>query len=131
MTGPMAQFLFRNRTVIWGVIRGLLLSIIISLVLLLACSLVLHLTALPERVTPYLACGLSLLAVLCGSYYTGKRVGFRGWLLGGVVGVLYVVGLLLAGVLVGNNVTLGLNVISKLFLGFMFGAAGGMWGVNS
>ena len=32
-----------------GVIGGLLLSIIISLVLLLACSLVLHLTALPER----------------------------------------------------------------------------------
>ncbi len=120
-----------NRTVVWGVIRGLLLSVIISLVLLLVCSLILHFTAVPEKVTPYLACGVALLSVLCGSYHTGKRIGFRGWLHGGVVGILYIVILLLAGVLAQNGFTFGLNLFSKLFLGLVFGAAGGMWGVNS
>lgn len=129
--GNAAPSPFRNGSVVWGIIRGLMLAIIISLMLLMVCSLILHLTAVPETVTPYLACGASILSVLCGSYYTGKRIGFRGWLHGGAVGILYIVVLILAGVLVGNGFTLGLKLCTKLFLGLVFGVAGGMWGVNS
>jgi len=130
-SGNMVPLLSWNSAAAWGVAKGLMFSIIISLGLLLTCSLVLHFTAVPEKVTPYLACGITLLSVLCGAYYTGKRIGFRGWLHGGAVGLLYIVALLLAGIVAHDDFTLGLNLISKFFLGFIFGAVGGMWGVNS
>ncbi len=120
-----------DRNMVGAIIRGVLISIIISLVLLLVCSLVLHLTPVREKITPFLTCGIALFSVLCGSYHTGKRLGYRGWLHGGAVGVLYLLLLLLAGILAGNGFALGLNLFSKLFLGFVFGAAGGMWGVNA
>lgn len=131
LSGHMVPLPSWNRSVVWGITRGLLLSIVFSLVLLLICSLVLHFTSLPEKATPYLACGVSLLSVLCGSYYAGKRIGFRGWFHGGMVGALYIAILLLAGILAQSDFVFGLNLFSKLFLGFVFGAAGGMWGVNS
>ena len=120
-----------DRKMVWGIIRGVLISVIISLLLLLICSLVLHLTSVREKITPFLTCGIALLSVLYGSYHTGKQLGYRGWLHGGAVGVIYILLLLLVGILAGNSFTLGLNLFSKLFLGFVFGAAGGMWGVNT
>ncbi|HHX87778.1 MAG TPA: TIGR04086 family membrane protein [Firmicutes bacterium] len=130
-SGNMVPLPSWNSAAVWGVAKGLLFSILISLGLLLVCSLVLHFSAVPEKVTPYLACGVALLSVLCGSYYAGKRIGFRGWLHGGVVGLLYIVILLLVGILAHSEFAFGLYLVSKLFLGFVFGAAGGMWGVNS
>lgn len=115
----------------WSIFRGTLVSLVVSLVLLLLASIVLHFTAVPEKISPYLVFVITVTAILSGSYLTGKRTHYRGWLHGGLVGLFYVLLLMLLGRFFLEEFNLGLNLFSKLFLGFIFGTAGGMWGVNS
>ncbi len=111
-------------------LKGIILALLISMVLLFIGALVLYFTAVPEKTTPYLVFGISLAAIITGSSFAGIRIGSRGWLYGGIVGIAYVGLMLIFGLIVLTDVTAGWNFISKLFLGFVFGAAGGMWGVN-
>ena len=112
-------------------LKGTILALVLSVVLIFIAALVLYFTPLPEKTAPYLVFGISLAAILVGASFAGKKIGARGWLNGGIVGLLYVVLMLSAGLIILDNMTVGWNFITKLFLGFAFGAAGGMWGVNS
>ena len=111
-------------------LKAVILALAISVVLLFIGALVLYLTAVPETITPYFVFGTSFVAIIAGSSFAGKRIGFRGWIYGGIVGTGYVLLMLVAGLFILDDVSLGWNFITKLFLGFIFGAAGGMWGVN-
>jgi putative membrane protein (TIGR04086 family) len=111
-------------------LKGIIMALLISVVLLFIGALVLYFTAVPEKAAPYLVFGISLAAIIIGSSFAGKRIGSKGWLYGGIVGFAYVGLMLVFGLIVLADVAMGLNFITKLFLGFVFGAAGGMWGVN-
>lgn len=110
--------------------RGILLAILFSLVMILLIALLLYLTALPESMAPYLVYAVSVVAVLWGAAHSARRIGSRGWLNGGIVGVVYVLLLLGAGLIALEGISFGWTLLVKIFLGFVFGAAGGMWGVN-
>ena len=103
---------------------------ILSVVLLFIAALVFYFTAVSEKITPYLVFGVSLVAIIAGSSFAGKHIGTRGWLYGGIVGLIYVALMLITGLFVRDSIAISLNLFTKLFLGFVFGAAGGMWGVN-
>lgn len=110
--------------------RGILLALLFSAVLLLLIALLLYLTALPEKTAPYLVYAVGTIAILWGSSYAARKIGMRGWLNGGAVGALYVLLMLAAGLIVAEDLTVGWSLVVKIFLGFIFGAAGGMWGIN-
>lgn len=124
------QFLNGTGRSIKVLLKGIILSLLVSMVFLFVAATVLYFTGVPEKAAPYFVFAISLLSILTGSYYAGKNIGSRGWVNGGTVGFIYVFLMLTLGLLILEDVTLGWNVISKLFLGFVFGAAGGMWGVN-
>ena len=111
-------------------LKAVALALILSVVLLFIAALIFYFTALSEKITPYLVFGVSLVAIITGSSYAGKQIGTRGWLYGGIVGLIYVIAMLATGIFVRDSVAVNLNLITKLFLGFVFGAIGGMWGVN-
>lgn len=111
--------------------KGVILAVILSLVLILLLALVLYLTPLPERAAPYLVYGAGVVAILWGSARAARRIGTRGWLNGGLVGVIYVLLMQAGGLIAVEDMTLGWSLAVKLFLGFIFGAVGGMWGVNN
>lgn len=120
---------------LWGgaalfLLKGTALALLFSVVMLFIAALLLYFTALPEKTTPYMVFAISLLAILTGSSYACKRIGVRGWLYGGIVGVIYVLLVLISGLIFLDDFGVAWNFITKLFLGFVFGAAGGMWGVN-
>ncbi|NLY37933.1 MAG: TIGR04086 family membrane protein [Firmicutes bacterium] len=111
-------------------LKAVALALILSVVLLFIAALVFYFTAVSEKITPYLVFGVSLVAIITGSSYAGKHIGTRGWLYGGIVGLIYVILMLATGIFIRDSVAVNLNLITKLFLGFVFGAIGGMWGVN-
>ena len=113
-----------------AILKGIACALLLSLALLLIASLILYFTALPERYAPYIVFAASVFAILWGSSYAGKRIGHQGWLYGGLVGLFYVLLMLIVGLLLLNDFNLGFNIFTKLFLGFAFGAVGGIWGVN-
>ncbi len=111
-------------------LKGVLLALIFSLVMLLAIALALYLTELPEKAGSYLVYAVSIVAILWGSAYAARRIGTRGWLNGGMIGLIYVLIMLGGGLVIGDDMAVSWSLAIKLFLGFVFGAIGGMWGVN-
>ena len=112
-------------------LRGIVYGLLVSLVVLLFSALALNFTTLTEASIPYLAFVASLLGILIGSSFVGRRIGLKGWLNGGVTGLVFVAILLIFGFIFVPDLSFGLNVFSKLFLGFAFGAVGGMLGINA
>lgn len=129
---PVNNQLFHQlRSNTWLILlKGILLALLFSLVMILVIALLLHLTALPERMAPYLVYAVGIAAILWGSAYAARKIGSRGWLNGGSVGVIYVLLMLGGGLIVVEDMAIGWSLVVKIFLGFIFGAAGGMWGVN-
>lgn len=126
------QLFHQLRGSIWLTsLKGLLLALLFSLVMILVIALLLYLTALTERAASYLVYGVSIVAILWGSAYATRRIGSRGWLNGGIIGVVYVLLMLGGGLIVVEDMAIGWSLVVKIFLGFVFGAAGGMWGVNN
>ena len=125
------QLFHQMRGSTWLILgKGILLALLFSVVLLLVIALLLYLTALPERTAPYLVYAVGIAAVLWGSAYAARNIGVRGWLNGGVVGLLYVLLMLGVGLIVVEDMSIGWGLAVKVFMGFIFGAAGGMWGIN-
>ena len=111
-------------------LKGVLLALIFSLGALLIIALALYLTALQEKIASYMVYGVSIVAILWGSAFAARRIGTRGWLNGGIVGVIYILIMLGGGLIFAGDSALGWSLAVKIFLGFIFGAIGGMWGVN-
>ncbi len=111
--------------------KGLLRALSVSLVLILIITLLLYLTPLPERSMPYFVMIGMLASIISGSVYVGRRVEARGWLQGGITGLLYIIVILILGSFLDLGPGLRMSVLSRLFLGFAFGCLGGILGINS
>jgi len=112
-------------------LKSLLTGILISLLLLLLMVVAWYFTPLPERYGPVMVFVISAAGIITGSYQAGKNLGYQGWLNGGLVGVGYVLVVIVLGLILGQGFSAGITIISKLFLGFVLGLVGGVWGVNS
>lgn len=113
------------------IFRGLLRALLFSFIFLLFCTLALYFSPLPEMFVPYFIFGATLLSILLGSIYVGKRTDEKGWLRGGFTGLFYVLLLILLCYIFHIGFIPGFNVITKIFLGFCFGILGGVIGINS
>jgi putative membrane protein (TIGR04086 family) len=70
-------------------------------------------------------------SIIGGSMYVGRRVKSRGWLSGGLTGLLYIVVILILSYFITMEALSPTGLLSRLFLGFSFGCIGGMLGINS
>ena len=98
---PVSNQLFhqpRSSTWLFS-LMGIILALLFSLGMILLIALLLYLTALPERMAFYLVYAVSIAAILWGSAYAARRIGSRGWLHGGIIGVIYVL-LIWAGLII-------------------------------
>ena len=112
-------------------LKGLLYSLIVSCFFILAITLLLYFTPLPERIIPYLVGVGMLVSIIGGSMYVGRRVESRGWLSGGLTGLLYIIVILVLSYFMNMEAVPSMSLLSRLFLGFSFGCIGGMLGINS
>ena len=113
------------------VARGLLVALLLSFIFLALYTLLLYFSPLSEAYVPYLVYGGTLLSIFLGSLYVGKRTEEKGWLRGGLTGLIYVLTLMLFCFLFNVSIEPGINILTKLFLGFAFGTLGGILGINS
>jgi putative membrane protein (TIGR04086 family) len=112
--------------------RGVLVSLIVSLVAIVFLSLVSLATEslFIENYMRYIMVGVTVASIFIGSVYAAQRAGGAGLLVGMAVGLLYV----LISVAVGLELTAEpvslLVMANKLFAGIAAGALGGLVGVN-
>ncbi|MDO9533958.1 MAG: TIGR04086 family membrane protein [Bacillota bacterium] len=111
--------------------RGLLVALVVSLIFLTLNTFILYLSPLSEVYVTYLIFAGTLISILLGSHYVGKRTEEKGWLRGGLTGLFYVIVLIILSFILSVDFGPGMHIITKLFLGFIFGTLGGILGINS
>ncbi len=115
---------------LYYILRGTVLALVISLLVLLLLSLVLYLTPVPERVVPYAVYITSIFSIIIGSAYAAKRIQSKGWLNGGLTGLTFIIILLILTKVFGLDANINLHLITKLLLAFVLGSIGGILGLN-
>ncbi len=113
------------------ILRGLLVAMAATFALLVLCSAVMYFTPLSEVFVPYLVFGITLISIMLGSVYVGKRVDQKGWLRGGMTGIFYVLIVIFFNLFLVPGMEIGVNIIGRFLMGFSFGALGGILGINS
>ena len=112
------------------ILKSLILSFIFTLFLLLIVSLLLTYTPLKESTIPLLNTIIMIISITVGSIYISIKIGEKGWLNGGVIGILYFLILVLLNYLFIKPFIFDIYSISKFFISLATGIIGGMIGIN-
>lgn len=112
------------------VVKGLILSFLITLPCFLVFALFLTYTDFPEKYTLIAVLITTVISVLVASAYSTKNVKSKGWMNGCFVGILYVAILYLASSTVFMNFALDVQVLLTFIIGAIVGSLGGIFGIN-
>lgn len=115
---------------IWVYGRGLLRGYILSLLLFLISSVIVTYTPISGDVVPVLTSIVMVLSVAYASIYTAIHLRSKGWLHGGIVGLLYIVILILLSKLFIPHYAFDRVVLYKIITSLVAGIVGGMIGIN-
>ena len=112
------------------VLKGLILSFLITLPCFLGFALFLTYTDFPEKYTFIAVLITTVISVLTASAYSTRNVKSKGWMNGCIVGVLYVAILYMASSIVFMNFAVDVQVLLTVVIGAIVGCLGGIFGIN-
>mgnify|MGYP000849819181 CR=1 FL=1 len=112
------------------ILKGVIFAYLISLFCFLAFSVLIQYTSLSESVMPYTVNAVSLISVFAGAAYSTRKLRVKGWLNGGLLGLVYLAGLIILGKILLPGFHLDITYLTKIILAFSAGAAGGIFGIN-
>lgn len=111
--------------------KGLLTSVIITVLAFLLLSLILANTDFPQRLITPAVVVTTIISVLTAGSVSTKGIRNKGWLNGSIVGLIYMIILYLISSLIYNNFTIDKYVITMTVIGILAGAIGGILGINT
>lgn len=115
---------------IWSLFKGIALAYTVTLGLILIVAIMLTYTSLEEKTIPLLNTIIMVLSITVGAIYLTLKVGRKGWLNGGAIGILYYLILLLLNILFLKEYSINIYTTSKLVISLITGIIGGMIGIN-
>ena len=120
-----------DRSNITKIIKGIIFSYIITIPIFIIFAFILTYTDFPEKfITPAVVI-VTITSILMAGSIASKSLKSRGWLNGGIVGLIYMLVLYLLSSILFNNFSLDRQVISMIFIGFLSGSIGGIIGINA
>lgn len=122
--------LVKNKTKIRYLLKGLLLSIIITIALLILISVLLKFTSLSESKLPHLNNVTMIISIVVSGIYVAFKIKENGWLNGAIVGIMYsLVIIFLSLIFVKENNSV-MFIMTRIVLSTVTGIIGGMIGIN-
>lgn len=118
-----------NKQII-NIIKGVGISLITSLLLLIIFAILLTYTNIPETVVVPVIIVLSAISILFGSSISNMKIKKNGLLNGGLVGGMYMLTIYLISSILNWDFTLNLEALIFIVVGIAFGLLGGIIGVN-
>ena len=109
-----------------GVLRGF----IITVVLLLIFAVIMTFTEISEKASSTFYLVTTILSIMYGSIYAVRKIKKRGWLIGIIVTLLYLLVLYIVSIVSGNSSVIGTDRITRVLLALIVGALSGMIGIN-
>ena len=112
------------------IVKGIGISILISLILLFVFSLLLTYTDISEETMPTVVIIITAISVLIGSSIINLKIKKRGIINGAIVGGSYILVLYLISSIISGNFVLNLPAVIMVISGILAGMLGGIIGVN-
>ena len=112
------------------VVRALLVSIVFSLAVFVILSFVMLSTGMNENMICPAVLVVSLIAMLIGGMIAARHSEMRGFLIGGITGLCYMLILYIVGVLAFSAAPFTLNGLIRFLYACVAGAVGGVLGRN-
>ena len=112
------------------ILKGSILAIVISIILLVIFAIVLTYTNFNENMTPTVIIIITAISILIGSQITTSSIKKNGILNGIVVGLIYVLFLYLMSSTISKNFSLNNYAIIMIAVSVAIGGLGGVIGVN-
>lgn len=112
------------------VFKGLIFSLIITILLVFILSLVLLYTPFKESKIPLFNTVIMIVSITIGSIYVSTKIGENGWINGGILGILYFLVLVLLNYLFFKPFFVDMYLLGKFILSLITGVIGGIIGIN-
>lgn len=115
---------------LWSFFKSLVLSYIITLAMVLIMAIIFTYTPLKEKTIPLFNTIIMIISITLGAIYLTLKIGEKGWLNGGIVGIGYYIILILLNIVFLKNHKIDIYTTSKLLISLITGIIGGMIGIN-
>ena len=112
------------------IVKGIILAIASSMILLVLFSAALTYTSVPESASNIAIIILSAISILFSSQLAARRIKKNGIVNGGIIGGVYIIIIYLLSSIISGNFSLGINAIIMTFSSIIAGMLGGIIGVN-
>lgn len=113
------------------IVKGVILAIITSMILLLVFSAILTYTTVSESVSNPVIITITAISILFASQLSTRKIKKNGIINGGTIGGVYIILLYVISSIVTGNFSLGINAIIMIIASIIAGMFGGIIGVNA
>ncbi|MCB2292316.1 TIGR04086 family membrane protein [Clostridium algoriphilum] len=110
--------------------EGVFRAAILTLIILVIYSIITTYLPASMKVTSVFYIVITLVSVLYGSVFAAKKAGEKGWLMGIMVAVTYMLVLYLVKVFGGGSAVIGTREVIRMALALGIGGLSGMLGIN-
>jgi putative membrane protein (TIGR04086 family) len=121
--------LSKNKSRISYLLKGVIMAFVITIILLVFFSLLLRFTSLSESRLHLLNNLTMIFSLAISSLYAAIKIKEKGWLHGGIVGLLYYLVIFLINLIFIRDTEISI-LLSKLLISVVTGIIGGMIGIN-
>ena len=112
------------------ILRGSILSIVLTIAGLLIYSIILVNTEISENTINYVVIGIASISILIGSILSVSKIAKKGIFNGAIVGGIYVIVIYLLSSTINSNFNINLRAIILMAVSIIAGMIGGIIGVN-
>ena len=120
----------RNTTLPRALIKGLIVSVSVTLLALIILSLVITYTPLSEAFADIAVAVITYIADAAGSFSAARGTSGKGWLTGILSALVYIFMMWLVSTLIQGNVHTDSSNILHILISIVCGAFGGIVGIN-
>lgn len=113
------------------IVKGTIMSLLITFLLLIIFSIVLTYTQIPESAINPVIMVITAISILTGSSIENNKIKKNGLINGGIIGALYILIIYIISSILNWKFSLNVQSIIMIVIGIVFGILGGIIGVNS
>lgn len=115
---------------ILSILSGTIFSYLITIPIFIFFALILTNTDFPEKYISAVVVITTIISVLTAGSTSVRGLKSRGWLIGSIIGFIYMLLLYFLSSIIFNNFTINKYVITMTAIGILTGAIGGILGIN-
>ncbi|NLL06202.1 MAG: TIGR04086 family membrane protein [Clostridiaceae bacterium] len=129
-TGQTAKNIINEHSNIVSMVKGIAIAYLITIPLFVIFAFFLTYMDFPEKFLPSAVIITTLISIIVAGWSSTRKIRNKGWLNGGIVGLMYIGILFLASSLAYRNYSINSHVVVMLVIGAITGSVGGILGIN-